>query len=259
VAAQLHRSSADAVGSLVARASQFGKEAAMRLSAKPEAIVAELEPILAEKGIKWGELTQDVRDGMLMQARRQLSASGALSPDAIGRKTEMDSLLGPGAGPTQGQVTRDPQQWSWERNTQKLQGTGEPLTSRFEAQIQRLKQVADDAIARTGGRSRNDFQAGASASEAVQQKMKDSGRVVNDLYDMWRQTGAGATEVKPQPIADALGRVTDEIGTENIPPAVMGRLKDFGMLGGKQTKLLTIDEAEKLRKLIGNNDPGHGP
>jgi hypothetical protein len=31
------------------------------------------------------------------------------------------------------------------------------------------------------------------------------------------------------------------------------------MLGGKQTKLFTIDEAEKLRKLIGNNDPGTGP
>jgi hypothetical protein len=53
-----------------------------------------------------------------------------------------------------------------------------------------------------------------------------------------------------------LGEVIDEVGSENIPGAVATRLKEFGLMEGKQTKLLTLREAEKLRKLIGNNMPG---
>jgi hypothetical protein len=125
--------------------------------------------------------------------------------------------------------------------------------------LQRLQDNLRGIIAGTGGQSQNEYQAGASATGAVQQKMADSGKAVDDLYSAWRAAGKGGTEVQPQPIADTLGRVMDEFGTENIPSAVQSRLKEFGMLDGKQTKLFTIDEAEKLRKLIGNNDPGQGP
>lgn len=249
---------ADAVGSVVSKVAQFGKEAAARFAAKPEAIIAELEPVLASKGIKWGDLSDDVKGGMLMQARRQLSVSGELSPDALARKADLTDLMGPGAGPTRGQVMReDPAQWSWERNTQKLNEIGDPITQRFQAQMQRLRDIAKEAISRTGGQARNDFQAGDSASKAVQEKMAQSKKVVDDLYSVWRETGAGGTEVAPQKLANELGVIADEIGIENIPPVVRARLESFGMAGGKQTKLLTIDEAEKLRKLIGNNDPGH--
>jgi hypothetical protein len=248
---------ADAVSHVVSKAVQFGKEAAARFAAKPEAIIAELEPVLASKGVKWGDLSDDVRNGMLLQARRQLSVSGELSPDALARKAEMESLLGPGAGPTQGQVTRDPQQWSWERNTQKLNDIGAPITERFQSQMARLRQVAEEEVAKLGGRARNDFQAGTAATEAVKRKMDESKKVVDDLYAVWRESGAGATEVRPQRLADELMRLEDEVGVENIPPVVRARLESFGMAGGEQKKLLTIDEAEKLRKLIGNNDPGH--
>jgi hypothetical protein len=56
-----------------------------------------------------------------------------------------------------------------------------------------------------------------------------------------------------------LGKVADEIGTENIPAAVQSRLKEFGLLGAKQTKLLTVNEADKLNRLLNNNNPGNGP
>lgn len=248
----------DAVSSVTSKAVKFGKEAAARFSAKPEAIIAELEPVLAARGVKWGDLSEDVRNGMVMQARRQLSVSGELAPDAVARKFEMDDLLGADAGATQGQVTRNPQQWSWERNSQKLPGElGAPMTERFQAQMSRLRQVAEEEMAKVGGRARNDFQAGESATKAVKQKMDESKKVVDDLYAVWRESGAGATEVKPQRLADELLRLQDEVGVENLSPVVRSRLESFGLAGGTQKKLLTIDEAEKLRKLIGNNDPGH--
>jgi hypothetical protein len=38
----------------------------------------------------------------------------------------------------------------------------------------------------------------------------------------------------------------------------LSRLQEFGFLGGKRTKLLTVTEADKLGRMIGNNNPGFG-
>lgn len=249
---------ADAVGAVVSKAVQVGKGAAARLAASPDKIVAELEPVLRQQGRSWNDLAPEIQRGMLAQARRQLWVDGDLSPDALARKVEMEDLMGPGAGPTRGQVFReDPSQWTFERNNQKLPGEiSAPLTQRFQAQIQRLQALAEEAKARAGGQAPNAYQAGASAKSALQQKLNDSQSAVSDLYKVWRESGAGGTEVKAQPIADTLGRLIDDFGESNIHGDVRKRLADFGMMGGTQTKLLTIDEAEKLRKLIGNNiDP----
>lgn len=251
---------ANVAGKVLARGADFARAGAQRLTTSPDDIIEAIKPALEQRGINWESLSAGVRSNLFDQARRQISIDGDLSPDSLARKLEMDQVLGPHAGPTMSQVTRDPAQWSVERNTQKLpNGIGSPLTDRYQAQIQQLQDRVRQAIAATGGQSQNEYQAGASATNAVQQKMADSGKVVDSLYDAWRQSGAGNTTVQPQPIADTLGKVIDEIGTENIPPAVQSRLQQFGMLDGKQTKLLTIDEAEKLRRLIGNNDPGNGP
>lgn len=251
----------DAVSAVTARIGQFGKAQAMKLAADPHKIIAELAPVLERQGVKWGDLAEGVRRGMIQQARQQLSVDDAVSPEAIARKVEMESLLGPGAGPTRGQVTRNPQDWTWERNSQKLPGElGAPITERFQAQLQRLREVAEDAIKRTQGAAGNEYQAGVSATGAITSKFEKSKAAVDDLYRAFRESGAGGTEVKPQGIADALGKVTEEYGSEHIPGAVSSRLKEFGLMGEKQTKLLTVDEAEKLRKLIGNNiDPRNRP
>lgn len=252
------------VGKVLARGADLGRTGLQRLTTSPDDIVAAIKPALAQRGLDWDQLSANVRSNLFDQARRQMSIDGNLSPDALARKLQMDQVLGPNAGPTMAQVTRDPAQWSRERNLQKLQAnatgdTGPSLTDRYQDQVQRLQDRLRQIVASTGGQSQSDYQAGLSATNAVQQKMADSGKVVDDLYSAWRQSGAGGTEVKAAPIADTLGRVADEFGTENIPAAVQARMRDFGLLGGKQTKLLTIDEAEKLRKLIGNNDPGSGP
>lgn len=248
------------ISRVVAKLTQGAQRAGARLTTSPDEIVNAIQGELQRSGVDWNKLTTEVKSGLMQQARRQLSVTGELSPDMLARKLEMEDVLGPGAGPTQAQVTRNPQEWSWERNTQKVQDIGGPLTERYQAQIQRLQQRLDGAIAERQAKAQNAYQAGEAATKAIEQKMAESKKVVDDLYTVWRETGSGGTEVKPQKIADTLGRVTEEYGVENIAPAVRARLESFGMLGGKQTKLLTIDEAEKLRKLIGNNiDPANKP
>lgn len=250
----------DAVGSVVAKATQFGRQAAAKLAANPERIVAELQPVLEQQGVRWGDLSAEVQQNMVAQARRQMGVDGAMDAGAIARKAEMEEVLGPNAGPTRAQVTRNSGDWSWERNTQKLPLVGGDLTERFRAQLQRLQEATRDLVDNTGARAKNAYQAGASATDAVQEKVAASKMEMDRLYAAFRETGAGKTEVRPAPIADALGKVSEEYGTEHIPGAVRTRLNEFGLLEGKQTKLLTVDEAEKLRRLIGNNtDPRNAP
>ncbi len=259
----------DAVSTVASKALQFGKGAAAKLAANPDTIIAELEPVLARQGVKWGDLAEEVKQGMIRQARQQMGVDGALDPDSLARKVEMDDVLGPAAGPTRGQVTRNSQEWSWERNTQKLPRVVGPdqedLTDRFRNQLQILQDRVKALRAATGGTAANPYQAGASTSDAVKQKLAESKTVVDELYGAFRDSGAQGVEVKLPPVASALGRVVEEYGTEHIPKDVQNRLAEFGLLeaaghgggGGLgvkgSNKMFTVQDAEKLRKLITNN------
>jgi hypothetical protein len=70
-----------------------------------------------------------------------MSIDGNLSPDALVRKMQMDQVFGPNAGPTQGQVTRDPH--AMVLRAQPAEAARRPRRSRspnaIEAQLQRLQ------------------------------------------------------------------------------------------------------------------------
>jgi hypothetical protein len=111
----------------------------------------------------------------------------------------------------------------------------------------------------TGGKAATAYEAGESAVNALKAGDKAKEEAVGKLYDAFRASGAQDANIPAAKVADALGKVADEIGTENIPAAVLNRLKEFGLAGAKQTKALTVNEADKLNRLINNNNPGNGP
>jgi hypothetical protein len=111
----------------------------------------------------------------------------------------------------------------------------------------------------TGGKADTAFEAGDSAMKVLKAHDAAKEKVVDDLYKTYRETGGQDLRVPDVKLAETLGKVADEIGTENIPAAVLNRLKSFGLLDGERTKLLTINEADKLNRLINNNNPGNGP
>lgn len=219
-------------------------------------IVQQLQQQLQRQGVDWSKLTGDVQSSILADAQKALNVGGTLSGQAAANKAIIESV---GAQPTRAMLTRNPKDWQVEKNLRGVTGVGEGLAERDQtnakAMVDYLQRLRDGA----GGKAATPLEAGQSVIGAVRGNDAAREEAVSKLYDAFRASGVEGATVPPQRIADALGKVADEIGSENIPAAVMNRLKDFGMLGGKQTKLLTVNEADKLNRLINNNNPGNGP
>src|SRR5581483_10821155 len=222
-----------------------------------QALSQDVQVALQSKGIDFGKLTQTVRDGLVDEAAAAMQAGGKLDADALARKTTIEAV---GAKPTRAAVTRSPEDWRFEQNTRGLDnGIGAPIARRAQDNAQAMTDYLGKLRAGTGGQASTALAAGESAVGALKSGDQAKERAVDELYKAFRATGAQDARVPAARIADELGKVADEIGSENIPAAVQSRLKEFGLLGAKQTKLLTVNEADKLNRLLNNNNPGNGP
>lgn len=231
-------------------------ELSVALPAQAQRIEGDLALKLQAQGLDWNKLTGDVQKSLLADAQKTLSAGGTLDDVMLQRKALIESV---GAKPTRAAVTRDPRDWQAEKNMRGIQNVGEPIVERDQSNAAAMQDYLQKLRAGTGGKPGTALDAGESAVGALKAQDQAKEKAVSGLYDAFRNSGAQDAAVPATKIADALGKVTDEIGIENVPPAVMNRLKEFGLMGSKQTKLLTVNEADKLNRLINNNNPGNGP
>lgn len=220
--------------------------------ATQDAIENTLTVELQKNGVDFGALTRQARDALILETQRALKAGGTIDADAIRRIADFQAL---GVQPTAGQISRNPSQFALERNLGKTE-IGAPLAERFNEQNTRLIGVLDDARAATGSVTKDAYDAGGRVMGAVRAEDEAAKKAVKAAYDAAKAKAGIEAEVPMEGIAQRLGQIIDEFGPENIPPAVMRRLQEFGLLEGKQTKIFNIAEAEKLRKLVGNNMPG---
>lgn len=216
----------------------------------------ELTLKLQQQGIDWNNLTQSVKRTLLADAQRALETGGTLDDAMLANKATIESI---GAKGTKAAITRAPRDWQLQKNMRGIQGVGDEIVGREQSDAKAMVDYLSKLRAQAGGKASTALEAGESAVGAIRAQDKAKEAAVGKLYDVFRATGAQDAAVPDTKIADALGRVSDEIGTENIPSAVLGRLKEFGLMGGERTKLLTVNEADKLNRLINNNNPGKGP
>jgi len=218
-------------------------------------LATELEKQLKGQGIEYKKLTREVQTSLLEDAQKAINTGGKLSPEQLARKADIESV---GAKGTQASITRSPKDWQQMTELRGVRGVGEDIIKRQQDDSTAMVEYLNRLRGQTGGQAATAQEAGESAIGVLQGARNEREQVVSGLYDAYKATGGQNTAIPATKIADALGRVADEIGVENIPPAVLSRLKQFGLLEGKQTKLLTINEADKLNRLINNNNPGRG-
>lgn len=228
----------------------------MPKTVEPAKIAGEMQIKLQQQGMDWNKLTQEVKDSLIKDAQSSLSSGGTLDDAMLANKALIESV---GAKPTRASVTRAPRDWQAEKNLRGIAGVGDDIVKREQENAAALIDYTQKLRAGTGGKTGTALEAGESAIGALKAGDKEKEKAVTGLYDAFRASGAQDSNVPGAKIADMMGKVSDEIGVENIPPAVLNRLKEFGFAGAKQTKVLTVNEADKLNRLINNNNPGNGP
>jgi hypothetical protein len=207
---------------------------------------------------------QDAPKAMLDNLRKQMAESVAggmkLDPVAAFRVAQAETLgLTGDAAFTLGQATRDPMRFAQERNLAGIaintpQGPTNPLATRFANQNRALAglfKTADDATDRVSG--------GEQLLGALSQANAQADKQVRAAYDAFRGATGRDLEIPLQGLAQDYAGTLETFG-EAIPGAVRKQFEGLGLLGGAQKKMLTIEGAERLIKVINaNTDPANKP
>lgn len=198
---------------------------------------------------------QQARD-LIEEAQKQIRTTGSLDEAALARKA---NLLANDVIPLKSAVTRDPADWTIERNLQKLAqspdeqlaSTGQELTRVYQANdaaltgklrsfSEKLPRATQEAHGMTVMRSLDDL------AEASQQQ-------VGKVYEQVRAAKGDQLASDARNLVTTLDELKDATYAEKLVGSVMNKLRRFGMVDaeGKVTSnTLTVTQAEELRKFV---------
>lgn len=214
-------------GSAIAGAPIFNP---VKRAITPAASVApEADRIVADfvdKTIKEGGSAQQYTPTMLASIRKQvieaLRVGKELDPAALARKLEFESV---GVTPTLGQVTRDPGQFTQERNMRGIVGAGESLTNRFSKQNDQMIEL----INKMGARHANEPDvAGSALISRLQALDKPKATAVSQAYSSARDTSGRYAELDVPTFSNtANGALDEQMLGHFLPGEVRGLLNDI--------------------------------
>jgi hypothetical protein len=193
---------------------------------------------------------KSIRDSLYDDVAKAMASGQTIDKAALLRMADAKIV---GIDLTRGQATRDPGQFTFERNTSGIVGAGERLQERFNQQNAQLIGAAS-----TGASQVTPYAAGKKIVSGLRNYDSALSGEVKQAYDAARTAAGSSADVPPQLLAQKAGEVLDTFGVENVPGVVRRRLESYGLLGGKQTKIFTVEEADQLRKVISSNyDPAN--
>lgn len=219
--------------------------------------------------------TLDVEDQakIIAEARQQLSATGNLDAVALGRKT---NLLAQGLTPTKAIVTRDPIDWTRERNLQKLAQSQDPVLNQVGTELTDLYRRNDAKLTSNLDRLGGALPAG-SAEEHGLAVMRDIGKVANQSQKAVGESYAAArgNDVVNPPLNALTEKLfspdiqdIEDPAVRSITGTVQNRLRRLGIIepvpepqpgfGSPAFQLTgkspTAAQSEELRKLLNGLD-----
>ncbi|MPZ46982.1 MAG: hypothetical protein GEV05_27180 [Betaproteobacteria bacterium] len=218
---------------------------------------ANADAVLAQSLQDAGQSIEGVPPPVLQSLRKQVADAPRrgqkLDAAALLRKADADAV---GVKLTQGQLTRDPNQFAAERNLRGVAGAGEPLLQRFEQQNQRLTGILDDDLG--AGRAAEAYPAGQQISSALKTADDAMRQNVSGLYQTARGSAAARSELNLTGLSQDYANILRDYGTKNVPAPVASRLEQMGLLSGTQRKVVTVADAEDVLQVI-NKNRSNGP
>lgn len=203
--------------------------------------------VLREAGIDSTKVAPEYFRSLQDQAKAALQTGDIKSFQQFARNyTEANEL---GVPMLRGQLTRDPMQYAVEQNLRGVQGVGEPIQQVLQAQNKALLQRLDDFGASKG---QSITTSGFTVRNALRQADAADAQKVRDAYAAYRASSGKNIDVPLQGMAQDYARVLHDYGNV-IPSGVRNNFEELGLLSGKQLKVTTIDDAERLIKVINKN------
>jgi hypothetical protein len=185
-----------------------------RPSVTPGNVQQAVADALQSQGMRLEDAPQVILDSVSRQAQDALRSGQRLDAAAAIRRAEFEAVgLTGEAGPTLGQIQRDPMQYANERNLVGVrirtpQGEGNPLSDRFQNQANVMQGVFD----RAGATGATDANAAASTiMGGLRQADAPVQQGVTDLYTAARGMNNGrAAELERGMFSQAANRALDE-------------------------------------------------
>lgn len=180
------------------------------------------EDLLRRAADEQGIDLASIPDSILQRARAQVTQAfqrnQTLDARSLLRAAEAESVLGPQAGLTVGQATRNPQQFAREMNLRGVEGAGDALSQRFSAQNNALINALNQ---RGASAAPGEFQTGNRLLEGLRQY--DTGRQaqITGLYNQARALNAGEIPLDHRAFADtALEALDQQMKSGFLPPQI---------------------------------------
>lgn len=214
------------------------------LSKTLEGIELEIKASLARDDIDIGQIPQSVLAKLKDEATQALKTGQQVDAGTLLRKMDFEKS---GVKPTLGQVTRDPAQYTKELNLRGVQGAGEPIQGRLAEQ-----QAVIASRLRQGTTGPNQYEGGQRLLDLAKGKGDAMDADIRSAYNAFKQSTGKDLEVPLTGLAQDYTKTLRDFG-QTIPGAVRSQFEELGLLTGKQNKLLTIDDAENLIKVINKN------
>lgn len=211
----------------------------------PEGIAYEIKASLARDDIDAGQIPKQVMDKLTAEVQHAMQSGQEINAPALLRKLDFERV---GVQPTLGQLTRDPTQYTKELNLRGIQGVGEPIANRLNEQ---QGQIASRFRQGTAG-AQNPYEAGRGLIETLQARDKEMTGGVRAAYKAFKDSTGKELEVPLTGLAQDYSKTLRDFGA-TIPGSVRSQFEELGLTGGKQLKLLSIDDAENLIKTINKN------
>lgn len=213
---------------------------------------------------EFSSLPVDVRATLIKEAQDQIAATGTFNTEQLSRKA---NLIANDVTPTKSMVTRDPRDWSMERNMQKLSQSPDEQISGMGRELTDVYRGNDAALAaRLESFSKGMPKAtqeghGQAIMESLDRLSVASQKEVSALYNQVRDTAGDQLASDAKSLYSTLDNLKDSTYAEKMVGSVMNKLKRFGMVdkdGNLTANSLTVTQAEELRKFVNTlpNDYG---
>lgn len=209
-----------------------------------------------EQGIDLSAIPDALLNNVRSRVTDALATNRTLDPAAALRQAEGIAVLGPQNGMTLGQLTRDPRQFTTERNLRGIQGAGEPLMQRYADQNNALigslnRQGANEAL--------GEYQTGRQLMDALGREDAASQARVAGMYAQAHAINGNDIPLDAnQFVTTAREQLQQQMRDLHLPGAIDRQLERFA----SGDTPLNVSTAEQFKTIlsqgIADNDGKNG-